>query len=336
MRASKVFSAVDTHTEGMPTRIVTSGFGTLPGDTMLERSQHVELKLDGWRRMLMYEPRGHQAMSGAILQPPTRPDADLGVVYIEVTGCLPMCGHGTIGVVTAAIETGLVEVTEPLTTVRLDTPAGLITAVAQVDDDACTQVVIRNVPSFLAIRDAELVVTGLGSVVVDVAYGGNFYVIIDAAALGLTLGAGASLSDDVIAAGMAVLAAANQQLQMVHPLHPQIRGSHHVLVTAPGEGEVSGHGAVVIDPGYLDRSPCGTGTSARMAQMHARGDLDLDTPFVHTSVIGSRFTGALVEQTTVGDIAAVVPTITGRAWITGLGQYMLDPTDPFPEGFLIR
>lgn len=336
MRTSKVFSAVDTHTEGMPTRVITAGFGTLPGDTMLARSRHVDLKLDGWRRMLMFEPRGHQAMSGAILQPPTRPDADLGVVYIEVTGCLPMCGHGTIGVVTAAIETGLVEVTEPLTTVRLDTPAGLITAEAQVDDGSCGQVRIRNVGSFLALRDAALSVPGYGPVVVDVAYGGNFYVIVAAAALGLTLGhGGASAAGDVIDAGMAVLGAANQQLDMVHPLQPEINGSHHVLLAAPGEGAVSGHGAVVIDPGYLDRSPCGTGTSARMAQLHARGDLALGTPFVHTSIIGSRFTGELVDQTTVGDLPAVVPTVSGRAWITGLGQYMLDPTDPFPEGFLI-
>ena len=333
MRARKVFSAVDTHTEGMPTRVVTSGFGTLPGDTMAERSHHVATKLDGWRRLLMYEPRGHQAMSGAILTPPTRPDADLGVVYIEVTGCLPMCGHGTIGVVTAAVETGLVEAVEPVTTVRLDTPAGLVVAEAAVQDGVCTAVTLRNVPSFLLLRDAELDVPGVGRVQVDVGYGGNFYVLIPATALDLELAP--ARAPELITKGLAVMAAANAQLPLVHPERSDIAGAHHVLVTAPGDGTVSGHGAVVIDPGYLDRSPCGTGTSARMAALHARGELALDTPYVHTSIIGSRFTGRLVETTEVGGLPAVVPTITGRAWVSGLNQLLLDPDDPYPEGFLI-
>ncbi len=337
MRATKVFTAVDTHTEGMPTRVVTAGFGHLPGDTMLQRSRHVATTLDHWRRLLMFEPRGHEAMSGAILTPPVRPDADLGVVYIEVTGCLPMCGHGTIGVVTAAIETGLVDAVEPVTTVRLDTPAGLVVAEAAVADGRCQSVTLRNVGSYLAIRDAVLQVEGVGAVTVDVAYGGNFYVIVPAAALGVTLDL--ARADDVIDVGMRVMAAANAQLEMVHPEHPDIHGTHHVLVTAPGDradgGDVDGHGAVVIDPGYLDRSPCGTGTSARMAQLHARGQLALDTPFVHTSIIGSRFTGRLVATTDVGGRPGVVPTITGRAWITALSQYLLDPTDPYPAGFQI-
>lgn len=334
MRASRVFTTVDTHTEGMPTRVVTTGFGPLAGDTMLEKSRHVADHLDRWRRLLMYEPHGHQAMSGAILTPPTLPEADLGVVFIEVTGCLPMCGHGTIGVVTAAIETGLVDVTDGWTTVRLDTPAGLVTATAEVVDGACASVTIRNVGSFLAQREAVIDVEGLGRVTVDVAYGGNFYVIVDAARLGVRIDP--ATADEVIAAGMAVMAAANDQLDIVHPTEARIRGTQHVLVTAPGEGEVSGRGAVVIDPGYLDRSPCGTGTSARMAQLHALGDLALDTPYVHTSVIGSRFTGRLIETTRVGDRPAVVPTITGRAWITALSQHLLDPTDPYPDGFLIQ
>ncbi|HUG86083.1 MAG TPA: proline racemase family protein [Euzebya sp.] len=333
MRASKVFTTVETHTEGMPTRVITAGFGDIPGDTMLQRSTHVAHHMDGWRRLLMYEPHGHQAMSGAILTTPTRPDADLGVVYIEVTGCLPMCGHGTIGVVTAAIETGLVAVTEPATTIRLDTPAGLVVATAQVVEGRCTSVTLTNVASFLAVRDAVLQVEGLGPVTVDVAYGGNFYVILPAADAKVVLDPAAA--GEVIRAGMAVMAAANAQLDLVHPEQPDIRGTHHVLLTAPGAAGVSSHGAVVIDPGYLDRSPCGTGTSARMAQLHARGELALDTPFVHTSIIGSRFTGRLLGRTTAAGAPAVVPTITGRAWITGLGQHLLDPTDPFPQGFLI-
>lgn len=334
MRASRAFSTVETHTEGMPTRVVTSGFGTIPGATMLERSRHVATELDDLRRLLMYEPHGHAAMSGAILQPPTRPDADLGVVYIEVTGCLPMCGHGTIGVATAVVETGMVEVVEPVTTIRLETPAGLVEARVAVSDGHATAVTIRNVPSFLHLRDAPLDVEGFGRLTVDVAYGGNFYVILPAAAVGCAVDP--AQAGDLVAAGLAVMRAANAQLEMVHPEQEAIRGTHHVLLTgADDELDDGGHGTVVIAPGYLDRSPCGTGTSARMAQLHARGRLALDRDWAHHSVIGSRFVGRLVDTATVGPHRAVVPTITGRAWVTGLATHLLDPTDPFPAGFLV-
>ena len=333
MRASKVFTCVDTHTEGMPTRVVTSGVGVLPGTTMLERSLHMGGELDHLRRLLMLEPRGHDAMSGAILQPPIREDADLGVVYIEVTGCLPMCGHGTIGVATAAVETGLVDVVEPVTTVRLDTPAGLVEARVDVSDGHADAVTIRNVPSFSWVEDRPVEVPGLGTLTVDVAFGGNFYVIVPAADVGVEIRS--EQSADLIRHGMAIMETVNDQVELVHPAEASIRGTHHVLFTAPGTGDVSGHGAVVIHPGYLDRSPCGTGTSARMAQLHRRGRLALDTPFLHTSIIGSRFTGRLVETTTVGDVEAVVPTITGRAWVTGYSHLVLDPSDPYPAGFQV-
>lgn len=333
MRASKVFTAVDTHTEGMPTRVITAGIGPLPGATMLERSLHMGSELDHLRRLLMYEPRGHPAMSGAIVQPPIRPDADLGVVYVEVTGCLPMCGHGTMGLATAAVETGLVEVEEPVTTIRLDTPAGLVEAAVSVSDGHADSVTIRNVPSFLAVQDAPVEVAGQGRMTVDVGFGGNFYVIVPVKTVGLEIDP--ANAGRLVDAGMAIMEAVNQQVELVHPTAPEINGTHHVLFTAPGDAEVSGRGTVVIHPGYLDRSPCGTGTSARMAQLHAAGELGLDEPYVHTSVIDSRFEGRLVDTTTVGDVEAVVPTITGRAWVTGLAQYLLDPTDPFPSGFLV-
>jgi proline racemase len=342
VRSRRVITAVDTHTEGMPTRVVTAGFPALVGATAAERSRHVATQLDGWRRLLMYEPRGHQAMSGAIVGAPTRPDADLGVVYIEVTGCLPMCGHGTIGVVTAAVETGLVPAVEPVTTVRLDTPAGLVVAEAAVADGACTAVTLTNVPSFLLLRDAEVEVPGLGPVVVDVAYGGNFYVVVPAGLLGVAVAPAAAPA--LLDVGLRVMAAANQQLPIAHPERPDIAGAHHVLVTAEPAGQATpaaagdacgGQGAVVISPGYLDRSPCGTGTSARLAALHARGALALGTDYVHRSVIGSAFTGRLVDEVEVAGRPAVVPTITGRAWVTGLNQLLLDPTDPYPEGFLL-
>ncbi len=328
MRAARYLAAVDSHTEGMPTRVVTGGVGPLPGATMLERKLRFEAERDDLRLLLMREPRGHAAMSGAILQPPTRPDADWGVLFIEVSGCLPMCGHGTIGVATVLIETGMVEVTEPETVISLDTPAGLVQARVAVVDGRAVAVTLRNVPSFLHARDRVAQVDGLGAVAYDMAFGGNFYAIVDAASVGLTVAP--EHARELIEAGSAVRAAVEPP---AHPVETHIAGCHHVLFTAPGGAGADARAATSIHPGWLDRSPCGTGTSARMAQLHARGALALDTPFVHESVLGTRFTGRLVATTEVGGIAAVVPEITGRAWITGMGQYLLDATDPFPAGF---
>jgi proline racemase len=334
MRAKKVYAAVDSHTEGMPTRVITGGVGPLPGRTMADRRRYLMSERDDLRTLLMYEPRGHAAMSGAILQPPCRPDADAGVVFIEVSGCLPMCGHGTIGVATVLVETGMVEVKEPLTQIRLDTPAGLVEAAVEVDDGRAVAVTIRNVPAYLHLRDAVVAVPGLGELGVDLAWGGNFYAVLPAAAVGLDVAP--EHHDELVGAGLAIMGAVNEQLSFAHPEQPDIDECHHVIFTAPGDGQVSARGATAIHPGWIDRSPCGTGTSARMAQLHARGQLDLHEDFVHASLIGSVFTGRLVETTTVGEFPAVVPTVRGRAWVTGLASYLLDPDDPFPAGFLIR
>jgi proline racemase len=334
MRATRVFSAVDSHTEGMPTRVITGGVGVLPGDSMLEKRDRFEAERDELRQLLMYEPRGHASMSGAILQPPTRPDADLGVLFIEVSGCLAMCGHGTIGVCTVLVETGMVEVVEPVTTIHLDTPAGLVRAEVEVVDGAAVAVTITNVPSFLFASDVHVEVPGLdGGITLDIAFGGNFYAIVPAERLGIPLEL--DRAPQLIARGLEVVRAVHAQVPTAHPLDPRIGGIEHLVVTAPGDGEVSGRSATVIHPGWIDRSPCGTGTSARLALLHARGELRLHEPYVHASLIGSRFTGTLIEETTVGPFAAVVPTIRGRAWVTGLNQYVLDPTDPYPAGFLM-
>jgi proline racemase len=331
MRSRHVFHAVDSHTEGMPTRVITGGVGTIPGATMAERRVHFVKHLDHVRTLLMTEPRGHAAMSGAILQPPTRDDADFGVLFIEVSGCLPMCGHGTIGVATVLVETGMVPVTEPVTSVRLDTPAGLVVADVAVRDGAATAVTIRNVPSFSVALDAEVDVPGYGRVRYDLAYGGNFYAIVELDALGLPFdrASGGRLID----AGLAIMAAINAAGAPTHPRDPDITGVHHVYLAAPGSTARHSRHAMAIHPGWFDRSPCGTGTSARMAQLHARGELPLHTDFVNESFIGTRFVGRLVDTTDVGGLTAVLPTVTGRAWITGTAQYLLDPTDPFPAGF---
>lgn len=333
MRAKRVFHAVDSHTEGMPTRVIVGGVGEIPGDTMMAKRLHFMEHLDDIRTLLMYEPRGHASMSGAILQPPTRPDADWGVVYIEVTGCLPMCGHGTIGVSTVLVETGMVEVTEPVTTIRLDTPAGLVVAEVAVEGGAATAVTIRNVASFAHALDRTVDVPGVGSVAYDMAFGGNFYAIVDAEALGVEFDR--ANGDEIMRRALAMMTAINAADEPVHPTQPEIRGCHHVQVIAPGSDARRSRHAMAIHPGWFDRSPCGTGTSARMAQLHARGELPLDTDFVNESFIGTTFTGRLVESTTVGDVPAVIPTITGRAWVTGTAQYFLAPDDPFPAGFLL-
>jgi proline racemase len=334
MRSRRVLHAVESHTEGMPTRVITGGVGVLPGATMLERRQWFLDNSDDLRTLLMYEPRGHASMSGAILQPPTRSDADFGVLYIEVSGCLPMCGHGTIGVATVLVETGMVEVISPITTIRLDTPAGLVAAEVAVSPDGAAQsVTIRNVPSFAYDLDAVVRVPGVGEVRYDLAYGGNFYAMVELSDLGLPFDR--AEKQRLLDAGLSIMDAINEQNRPVHPENPEIDSCHHVQLIAPGSDAKRSRHAMAIYPGWFDRSPCGTGTSARMAQLHARGLLELNTDFVNESFIGTEFVGRLVEEVTVAGRAAVVPTITGRAWVTGTSQYFLDPTDPFPAGFLL-
>jgi proline racemase len=332
MRATRYFAAVDSHTEGMPTRVITGGLGPVPGATMQERRLYFEEHLDDLRLLLMREPRGHSAMSGAFLQPPTRPDADWGVLFVEVSGLLPMCGHGTIGVATVLVETGMVEVTEPETRIRLDTPAGLVEVAVTVSNGRAERVTLRNVPAFAAAIDAQVDVEALGATVTyDMAYGGNFYALVPAASVGLE--PVPENSEELIAKGLAIADAINAAALPVHPLDPAIHGCKHVVFHAPGNNGASARNATAIHPGWLDRSPCGTGTSARMAALHARGDLALNQEFVNESVIGSRFVGRLVQEVELGAVPGVVPEVTGRAWITGMAQYLLDPTDPFPSGF---
>jgi proline racemase len=333
MRASRYFSAVDSHTEGMPTRVITGGLGVVPGATMQERRLYFERNLDDLRLLLMREPRGHSAMSGAFLQPPTRPDADWGVLFVEVSGLLPMCGHGTIGVATVLVECGMVVVTEPDTIIRLDTPAGLVEASVTVRDGRAERVSLRNVPAFVVGLDAEVEVDGFGTVRYDMAFGGNFYALVAADSVGLdpVPASGQRLID----AGLAIASEINRSARPVHPLDAAIGGCKHVVFHAGGDDGAHARNATAIHPGWLDRSPCGTGTSARMAALHARGELAIGEEFVNESVIGSRFVGRLVQETSVGELQAVIPEVSGRAWITAMGQYLLDPTDPFPTGFAL-
>lgn len=331
MRSKLLFSAVDSHTEGMPTRVVTGGFAPIPGETMNDKRLYFQEHLDHLRRLLMTEPRGHGAMSGSIVMPPTREDCDFGVLYIEVSGLLPMCGHGTIGTATVLVETGMVEVVEPVTTIRLDTPAGLVIARVAVSDGHADSVTIENVPSYTERLDAQVEVPGLGTVPYSLAFGGNFYAMVDLNDVGIEFDR--KNQQQILQAGLKIMNAINATQPPKHPTIEGLDHVHHVEFIAPGStAEYSRH-AMAIYPGWFDRSPCGTGTSARMAELYSRGELPLDTDFINESFIGSKFTGRLIAETKVGEYDAVIPTITGRAWVTGIGQYLLDPSDPFPEGF---
>ena len=335
MESIRTWQCVDSHTEGMPTRVVVGGVGVLPGAAMEDRRQYVINQADHLRTWLMYEPHGHSAMSGAILQPPTRDDADWGVVYIEVSGCLPMCGHGTIGVATVLVETGMVPVTEPTTTIRLDTPAGLVIATVHVEGTRARSVTIENVPSFVTHLDGVVDVPGIGAVTYDMAFGGNFYAIVDLATIDNAPVFGRESSAALLDLGMRIMTAINDEAPPVHPLNPAIDHVHHVQLVAPGSTAAHSRHAMVIHPGWFDRSPCGTGTSARVAQLVARGQLALGDELINESILGTHFIGRAVSESTVADIPAIIPTITGRAWITGTSQHMLAPDDPFPEGFLL-
>lgn len=313
-------------------RVVTGGVGALPGATMAERRGWFIAHSDDLRTFLMCEPRGNGWLSGAILQPPTRSDADWGVLFIEVTGVLPMCGAGTIAVATVLVETGMVIVEEPVTRIRLDTPIGLIIAEAAVRDGRAESVTIVNVPSYAHALDQSVDVPGYGSVGCDIAFGGNYYAFVEAEEIGIPFER--TRAEEFTGAGRAIMAAVNEQIEPIHPVSG-FRGCEHVVFLAPGSTAAHTRHILINHPGWVDRSPGGTGTSALMAVHHARGELGLNEEFVNDSFIGTSFTGRLVEETGVGEHSGVVPTITGRSWLTGTAQYTLDPTDPFPAGFTI-
>jgi proline racemase len=334
MRFKQMISAVDAHTEGEPARVVVGGVPPIPGATFQDKWAWAKQNMDDLRKLLMYEPRGSNVMSGSILTAPVTPGADIGVIFIEVSGFLPMCGHGTIATCTVLVETGIVPAVEPFTRITLDTPAGLIKAKIQVEDGHVKNVTIQNVPSFSYKSDVWVDVPELGKVCLDIAYGGNFYAIVDAPALGLELAP--SSARQIVHYGQIIREAIAKQVEVVHPLIPEINKCTHVRFVAPSlTPRVSTRNAVLYGAEAIDRSPCGTGTSAEMADRYSKGLLDLNQEFVSESIIGSRFYGALVEKTQVGPYAGVVPTIRGRAWVMGIQQFVLDESDPFPAGFYL-
>ena len=332
--ARHTFFCIDGHTCGNPVRLVAGGAPTLTGATMMEKRAHFLAEFDWIRTGLMFEPRGHDMMSGSMLYPPTREDCDVAILFIETSGCLPMCGHGTIGTVTFAIEHGLVKPRTP-GVLRLDTPAGLVVAEYRQEGEYVEEVRLTNVPAFLHSRGLEVECPVLGPLKVDVAYGGNFYAIVEAQENFRDMADHSA--GDLIAWSPVIRRRLNEQHEFVHPGDPTIRGLSHILWT--GEPRVPGasaRNAVFYGDKAIDRSPCGTGTSARMVQLHATGRLQTGADFVHESIIGSLFKGRVEREVSVAGQPAIVPSVAGWARMTGLNTITIDARrDPFAHGFVV-
>ncbi len=342
----KRIKAVDVHAGGEPGRVIVGGVEDLPGDTVFDMMRHLEAHGDGLRRLMLREPRGYPVLCCNLVVPPKHPDADAGFIIMEQTEYPPMSGSNTICVVTALIAADLVEVTEPVTSLTLETPAGLIGVEARVENGKAVGVRFENVPSFVVHADAEVETPIFGRTRVDVAWGGMFHVIADADRLGLALAPenGAALAR----AGAVLTAAAREQLPALHPENPGISGvSIAQLSGRSASTEVDLRNVVVVSTGTvdwdrpetwrgaIDRSPCGTGTCAKMATLWGRGDLPLGKRFRHESILGTIWEGELIAETSVGDFPAVIPRLGGQGWVTGFAEYVLDESDPFPEGFTV-
>lgn len=346
MRFDRMITAVDVHAGGEPGRVITGGISDLPGATVFARMQYLRAHRDDIRKLMLREPRGYPGLCCNVLVPPSDPAADAGFIIMEQSEYPPMSGSNTICVTTVLLETGIVPMHEPETHLTLEAPAGLIEVTARCSNGKVTAVTFQNQPAFAVHLDQIVEVPHIGPVTLDVAYGGMWYAIVDSAQVGLTIAPGQGA--EIVRIGEMIKAAAREQLPVVHPDNPDIAGISILEFTAPpSQTGADGKNTVVIstgafdwnDPstwtGALDRSACGTGTCARMAVMHARGQLPIGQDFVHESILGTTFTGRLIEETTVGPHPAVVPTITGQAWIYGLSNWLVDPSDPFQEGFIV-
>lgn len=328
-------TAIDAHTGGEPFRVITGGFPDLSGGTILARRRWVKERFDHLRTALMWEPRGHADMYGCIVTPPVTPGADIGVLFMHNEGYSTMCGHGIIAITKVVLETGLFPMKAPETTVRIDSPAGLITAHARVVQGQVTSVRFQNVPSFVLARDETVDVAGLGRVRCDIAFGGAFYAYVNAQDAGVRC-----IPDDfrpLIEKGMAIKRAVMASRSIPHPFEEDLSFLYGTIFVAPPMGERShSRNVCIFAEGEVDRSPTGTGVSGRLAIHHARGEVGLNERIVVESIIGSRFSGRVVGTTTFGDYPAIIPEVEGTAHICGRQEFLIDPTDPFRDGFILR
>jgi proline racemase len=336
MRFNRMINVVGVHACGERNDVITGGVLNVPGETMFDKMKYLETQADETRQFLLQEPRGCVTHCTNLVLPSNHPEADVGFVIMESEYYVPMSGTNTICTVTALLETGMIPMQEPITTLTLEAPGGLVRVEAECKDGKCLNVKFSNVPCFVFALDQNVEVKGLGTVQVDVAYGGMIYALVDAQRLGFAIEPDEAA--DMVEVGEKIKAAAAEQVPAVHPENPEIHTINQTLFAGPifdeAEGKRSRNG-VIVSPGRLDRSPCGTGTSARLAVMHARGQIGKGERFVHESIIGTEFTGVIEETLTIGSMPGIRPSISGSAWITGFHQQVLDPTDPFPTGFTL-
>jgi len=325
---------IDAHTAGEPLRIILEGFPELQGDTILERRRDARTHHDHVRTALMWEPRGHADMYGCLITPPERPDSDFGVLFLHNEGWSSMCGHGIIAVSTVLLETGLVTPEGRETILRIDSPAGLIVATAVMEDGRVSHVRFRNVPSFVLALDETIDVPGLGSIRYDIAYGGAFYAYVHAEALGLTCAA--EEVDALVSAGRAIKHAIMASREIPHPFSDDLSFLYGTIFIGPPLGDADSRNVCIFAEGEVDRSPTGTGVSARMALHHARGELALGQSMRIESILGTSFVATPIEEATFGPHAAVIPEVEGSAHITGMHTFVIDPEDPLREGFILR
>lgn len=334
MKFKKMFRTIETHTLGHPTRNVVSGFRHIPGKTMAEKYVYMKGHEDWFRKLLCFEPRGSEIMSATLITEPCTPGTDVGLLYFESSGWMPMCGHDTIGAAVALIESGLVNVTEPTTVINIDTAAGVIHVQATVIDDTVKEVSFLNAPAFVLNRNVEIETNSFGKLTLDISWGGNVYAILPAESIGLTIEP--RNSSKLVDAAQSIAADINAQVSIKHPELSFVNSVTHVEFSGPPTNPNSDiKNCVVALPKVVDRSPCGTGTSAKAALLYDEGKLSIGDHFFHESIIGSIFKCEVVAETMVGHIKAIRPRITGNACIMGFATWVLDPNDPFPEGFLL-
>jgi proline racemase len=337
LHLDRVITVVGAHAEGEVGRVITGGILPPRGATMFERMETLQREHDWVRQMLLFDPRGSVNTAINLVTPPCRADADIGMIVIESDYYVPMSGSNLICTVTAVLETGMLPMREPRTIVQVDTPAGLVEVAAECVNGKCRRVTFQNVPSFVMHRDAQIEVDGLGTLRVDVAYGGMIYVIVDADLLGFALAQ--DEARDLVACGERIKAAAATQLSSIHPENPRIHTVNQTLFAGPVrpvDGGKRSKNAVVVSPGRIDRCPCGTGTSARLALLHARGEISSSETFFHESILDTVFESRVKATAKAGALDAVIPEVSGRAWLTGVSYYGVDPEDPFPNGYRLN
>jgi len=328
-------TTIDAHTEGEPFRVITGGFPELPGETILARRRYLKENLDHLRTALMWEPRGHADMYGCIVTPPVTPEADFGVLFMHNEGYSSMCGHGIIGITTVVLETGMISMNSPETTIKIDSPAGLVTAHARINEGRVQSVYFHNVPSFVLARDEMVEVPGLGKVRYDIGFGGAFYVYVQAEEVGVTC-----TPEDfpaLVEKGMAIKRAVMASRPITHPFEENLSFLYGtIFIGPPLDKGTHSRNVCIFAEGEVDRCPTGTGVSGRLAIHYARKEIGIDEPIVIESIIGSRFTGRIVETTTFGPHEAIIPEVEGTAHITGRHEFLIDPTDPLWDGFVLR